>query len=209
MTPRTVFLSKLVLFALCLLPALRLVLWAALDRLGANPIEFITRSTGIWTLVMLCLSLSITPLRVLTGQVWWIRYRRMLGLFCFFYVILHMMTWVWFDHWFELNALIKDVLKRPFIAVGFSAMLLLWPLALTSNAFAMRRLGRRWSRLHQLVYLVAALAMLHFWWMRAGKNNFLEPIIYGSILLTLLGFRIYTALGKTASKANKSASFSR
>jgi methionine sulfoxide reductase heme-binding subunit len=209
MTPRTLTLSKLLLFALCVLPALRLAVWAYLDRLGANPIEFITRSTGTWTLVMLCLCLSMTPLRVITGRLWWLRYRRMLGLLCFFYVILHMMTWVWFDHWFELNALIKDVFKRPFIAVGFSAMALLWPLALTSNQIAMRRLGRRWSRLHQLVYVVAALAMLHFWWMRAGKNNFAEPVAYGAIVLALLGFRVYTALGKTDSKANKSASFSR
>jgi methionine sulfoxide reductase heme-binding subunit len=200
---------RVAVFSVCLLPLARLLLLGMADRLGANPIEFITRSTGIWSLVMLCLTLTVTPLRKLSGWTWLLRFRRMLGLFCFFYVLLHMMTWVWFDHWFELSALIKDVWKRPFITVGFAAMLLLWPLALTSNQWAMRRLGRRWSRLHRLIYLIVVLALLHFWWMRAGKNNFLEPFVYSCVVASLLGWRLVSYFGKTDSKANRSASFSR
>jgi methionine sulfoxide reductase heme-binding subunit len=200
---------RVILFTVCLLPLARLVLLGATDRFGANPIEFITRSTGIWSLVMLCLTLSITPLRKLSSWSWLLRFRRMLGLFCFFYVLLHMMTWVWFDHWFELSALLKDVWKRPFITVGFTAMILLWPLALTSNAWAMRRLGRRWTRLHQLIYVIAVLSLLHFWWMRSGKNNFLEPFMYSLVVFSLLGYRLMSYFGKTDSKANRSASFSR
>jgi methionine sulfoxide reductase heme-binding subunit len=200
---------KVVLFMLCLMPLARLVFLGVMERLGANPIEFITRSTGIWALVMLCATLAVTPLRRLSGWTWLLQMRRMLGLFCFFYVILHMITWIWFDHWFEPRDLIKDVWKRPFITMGFLAMLLLWPLALTSNQWAMRRLGRRWSRLHQLIYVIALLALLHFWWMRAGKNNFFEPFVYSTVVLTLLGYRVLSYLGKTDSKANKSTSFSR
>lgn len=200
---------KVALFGACLLPLARLALFGVTDRLGANPIEFITRSTGTWSLVMLCLTLCVSPLRKLSGWTWLLRFRRMLGLFCFFYVLLHMMTWIWFDHWFELPALIKDVLKRPFITVGFIAMLLLWPLALTSNQWAMRRLGRRWSRLHRLIYLIVVLALLHFWWMRTGKNNFLEPFVYSCVVASLLGVRLVNYFGKTDSKANRSASFSR
>jgi methionine sulfoxide reductase heme-binding subunit len=209
MSPQRVSAVKAALFIICLFPLARLVLLGVTDRLGANPIEFITRSTGIWTLVMLCLTLAVTPLRKFSGWSWLLRLRRMLGLFCFFYVLLHMMTWIWFDHWFELSALIKDIWKRPFITVGFLAMLLLWPLALTSNQWAMRRLGRRWTRLHQLIYLIALLALLHFWWMRSGKNNFLEPLVYSAVVLTLLGYRVLSYFAKTDSKENRSASFSR
>jgi methionine sulfoxide reductase heme-binding subunit len=200
---------KAAVFVACLLPLARLGLLGMTDRLSANPIEFITRSTGIWSLVFLCLTLTVSPLRKLSGWSTLLRFRRMLGLFCFFYVLLHMMTWVWFDHWFELAALVKDVWKRPFITVGFLAMLLLWPLALSSNQWAMRRLGRRWSLLHRSIYLIVILGLLHFWWMRAGKNNFLEPFVYSCIVATLLGFRVVNYFGKTASKANRSASFSR
>jgi methionine sulfoxide reductase heme-binding subunit len=221
MSAKRLGLVKALIFLACLLPLFRLIALGVTQNLGANPIEFITRSTGLWTLVMLCLSLAVTPIRRLSGWSWLLRLRRMLGLFCFFYVVLHLSTWVWFDHWFDVSDMWKDIVKRPFITVGFVAMLLLWPLALSSNHFAMRKLGRNWARLHRLVYLIAALAMLHFWWMRAGKNNFLEPIIYGAILALLLGYRIYIALksrvqaggyrspGKTDSEANKSSSFSR
>jgi methionine sulfoxide reductase heme-binding subunit len=208
-TPAQLGRVKLVLFVACLLPLLRLLGLGFLDRLGANPIEFITRSTGLWALVMLCITLAITPLRQLSGWAWLVRLRRMLGLFCFMYVMLHMLTWIWFDHWFEVTALVKDVWKRPFITVGFLAMLLLWPLALTSNQWAMRRLGRRWSQLHRLVYLIALLGLLHFWWMRSGKNNFLEPFLYSCGVAVLLAYRLRAYFGKTDSKANKSTSFSR
>jgi sulfoxide reductase heme-binding subunit YedZ len=159
-------------------------------RLGANPIETITRASGDWTLYFLCLTLAVTPLRRLTGQHWLLHLRRMLGLFSFFYVSLHFLCFIWFDHFFDLAAMLKDVIKRPFITVGFIAFLLLLPLALTSSDNMMRRLGRRWGWLHRLVYVVAVLAILHFWWMRAGKNNFAEPLLFGVIVALLLGIRV-------------------
>jgi sulfoxide reductase heme-binding subunit YedZ len=178
------------LFVLALLPLARVIWLGFHDRLGANPIEFITRGSGDWTLYFLCMTLTITPLRRLTGQAWLLKLRRMLGLYCFFYACLHFTTFIWFDHFFDLTEMWKDVKKRPFITVGFTAFLLLWPLALTSTNAMVRRLGRRWQSLHRLVYLIAILAILHFWWMRAGKNNFGEPIIFGSIIALLLGARL-------------------
>jgi sulfoxide reductase heme-binding subunit YedZ len=178
------------LFMLALLPLARVVWMGFHDRLGANPIEYITRASGDWTLYFLCLTLAITPLRKLTGQVWLLKLRRMLGLYCFFYACLHFTTFIWFDHFFDVAEMWKDVKKRPFITVGFSAFVLLWPLALTSTNAMMRKLGRRWQMLHRLVYVIAMLAILHFWWMRAGKNNFGEPLIFGGILLLLLGGRL-------------------
>lgn len=178
------------LFILGLLPLLRVVLMVFQDRLGANPIETITRASGDWTLYLLCLTLAITPLRHLTGQHWLIRLRRMLGLFAFFYACLHFMTFLWFDHFFDLAEMWKDVVKRPFITVGFTAFVLLIPLAATSTQAMQQRLGRRWAQLHRLVYLIAPLAILHFWWMRAGKNNFGEPMLMGAIVLLLLGVRV-------------------
>ncbi len=181
---------KTSLFLLALLPLVRLIALGFQDRLGANPIEFITRSTGDWTLYLLCVTLAITPLRRLSGWNWLVRLRRMLGLFVFFYVCLHFTTFIWFDHFFDLQAMWKDIVKRPFITVGFSAFVLLIPLALTSTNAMVRRLGRRWQSLHRLIYVVAVLGMLHFWWMRAGKNNFAQPILMGSIVALLLGFRL-------------------
>ena len=178
------------LFLLALLPLARVVWMGFHDRLGANPIEYITRASGDWTLYFLCMTLAITPLRKLTGHVWLLKLRRMLGLYCFFYACLHFTTFIWFDHFFDLAEMWKDVKKRPFITIGFSAFVLLWPLALTSNNAMIRRLGRRWQTLHRLVYVIAALAILHFWWMRAGNNNFGEPILFGSIILLLLGARL-------------------
>lgn len=188
--PRQLLWAKWMLFGLSLLPLLRLIVLGFQDRLSANPIEFITRATGDWTLYFLCLTLAVTPLRRLTGLNALIRFRRMLGLFTFFYASLHFLTFIWFDHFFDLAEMKRDVLKRPFIAMGFSAFMLLVPLALTSNDFMLRKLGRRWSLLHRLIYLVAILAVLHFWWMRAGKHNFAEPLVMGAVVAVLLGLRL-------------------
>ena len=183
-------LIKASLFLLALLPLARLIGLGFQDRLGANPIEFITRSSGDWTLYFLCFTLAVTPLRRLSGWNWLVRLRRMLGLVTFFYVCLHFTTFIWFDHFFDLSAMWKDIVKRPFITVGFSAFVLLIPLALTSTHAMVRRLGRRWQTLHRLIYAVAVLGILHFWWMRAGKHNFAQPILMGSIVALLLGFRL-------------------
>ena len=180
---------KRALFVSALLPLLINVWLAAQDRLGANPIESLTRSSGDWTLYFLTLTLAITPLRRLSGQHWLQALRRMLGLFAFFYACLHFTTFIWFDHFFDLAEIGRDVWKRPFITIGFAALLLLIPLAVTSTDAMQRRLGRRWSQLHRLVYGVALLALLHFWWMRAGKQNFAEPILMGVIIMILLAAR--------------------
>lgn len=184
-------LLKVAVFIASLIPFARLVLFAFTDRLGANPIEFITRSTGDWTLYFLCITLAVTPLRRLTQWNWLIRLRRMLGLFVFFYASLHFLTFLWFDHFFDLHEMWKDVLKRPFITVGFVAFVLLVPLAATSTNNMVRRLGgRRWQWLHRLVYLIASLAILHFWWMKAGKHDFAQPTLFGAIVVVLLGARL-------------------
>ena len=177
-------------FVLALMPLVRLVLLGAQDRLSANPIEFITRSSGDWTLYFLCITLAVTPLRRLSGWSWLLKLRRMLGLFTFFYACLHFTTFIWFDHFFDLPAMWTDILKRPFIAVGASAFVLLIPLALTSNGTMVRMLGRRWQLLHRLIYLIALLALLHFWWMRAGKHNFAEPLVMGAVVAVLLALRL-------------------
>lgn len=183
-------LIKTALFLMALLPLMRLVVLGFYGQLTANPIEFITRSSGDWTLYFLMLTLVISPLRCLSAWSWLVQLRRMLGLFTFFYACLHFITFIWFDHFFDLQAMWKDILKRPFITVGFTAFVLLVPLAVTSNDKMMRFLGRRWQTLHKLVYVIAVLAILHFWWMRAGKNNFAEPLLFGSIMALLLGSRI-------------------
>lgn len=192
MAPTAAQLSWLrrLLFLLALLPLARVVWLGTEGRLGANPIETITRASGDWTLYFLCFTLAITPLRRLTGQHWLLKLRRMLGLFCFFYASLHFLCFLWFDHFFDLAEMWKDVKKRPFITMGFSAFVLLIPLAMTSTAAMQRRLGRNWARLHRLIYLIAVLAIVHFWWMRAGKNNFGEPIVLGTIVALLLGVRL-------------------
>ena len=183
---------KSLLFAAALAPFARLVLFAFTDRLGANPIEFITRNTGDWTLYFLCLTLAITPLRRLTNWNWLIKLRRMLGLFAFFYATLHFTTFFWFDHFFDIDEMWKDVVKRPFITVGFTAFVLLIPLAVTSTNAMVRRLGgKRWQWLHRLIYLIAPLGILHFWWMKAGKHDFAQPILFGSIVAVLLLARVW------------------
>ncbi|HJV87824.1 MAG TPA: protein-methionine-sulfoxide reductase heme-binding subunit MsrQ [Noviherbaspirillum sp.] len=186
-TPRQIASIKTVIFVAALLPFTRLVLFAFTDRLGANPIEFITRNTGDWTLYFLCFTLAVTPLRRLSKWHWLIKLRRMLGLFAFFYATLHFTTFFWFDHFFDVDEMLRDVAKRPFITVGFTAFLLLLPLAITSTNGMIRRLGgKRWQSLHRLVYLIASLGILHFWWMKAGKHDFAQPILYGSIVGLLL-----------------------
>ena len=141
-------------------------------------------------MTFLCLTLAVTPLRRLTGQAWLIRLRRMLGLFTFFHACLHFTTYIWFDQWFDPESIIRDIAKRPFITAGFAAFVLLIPLALTSTRAAIRRLGRRWQTLHRLVYLVAALALLHFWWHKAGKNDFGTPTVFALIIAGLFLARL-------------------
>ncbi len=180
------------LFLLACVPFLRLIIFAYLDQLGANPLEAITRNTGDWTLYMLCITLSITPLRRLSGWNWLLAMRRMLGLFTFFYASLHFLAFYWFDHFFDVQAMLIDVLKRPFIAMGFATFLLLLPLAVTSTNSMMRRLGKRWKTLHQLIYLIILTGLVHFWWMRAGKQNFAQPLLITVIAVVLLGSRVVT-----------------
>ncbi len=177
-------------FVLALLPLARLFVLGWLDALTANPVEFVQRSLGTWALVMLCATLSVTPLRRLFGWNALVRVRRMLGLYAFFYACLHLLTYVWLDQWFDWNAIVDDVLERPFITVGFTAFLLMAPLAATSTQAMMRRLGRRWQELHRLVYPIAVLAVLHFWWHKAGKNDFAEPLAYALIVAGLLALRL-------------------
>lgn len=182
---------KIVVWLLCLAPLCRLVIGAFTQNLGTNPIELITRSTGTWTLVFLCSSLAVTPLRVISGWTWLANLRRLLGLFAFFYAILHLSTWVWFDQWFDLSDMVKDIYKRPFITVGFLAVVLLLPLALTSNRVMMKRLGRNWSRLHKLVYVIAPLGVLHYFWL--VKLDVTEPLIYAGVVAALLSWRVWRA----------------
>lgn len=193
--------AKPMAFALALLPFVWLVTAAALDWLGANPAEALERSTGDWTLRMLCVVLAITPLRTMAGLPALARFRRMAGLFVYFYAVLHLLAYSWFDMGFELADIAKDIVKRPFILVGFTAIVLLTPLALTSFNRAIRALGgRQWQLLHRLVYAVAVLAVVHFFWMRAGKNNFAEVAVYAAILGSLLGWRVAKAVRKKASQ---------
>lgn len=193
------WLAKPVWFGAALLPCCWLVFAAATDRLGANPAEALVRSTGDWTLRMLCVVLAITPLRVMAKMPAWARFRRMAGLFVYFYAVLHLLSYSWFDMGLDVADIGKDIAKRPFILVGFTAFMLLTPLALTSFNRAIRAVGgRRWQLLHRLVYAVALLAVLHFFWMRAGKHNFAEVAVYGAIVATLLGWRLVQNIRKKA-----------
>ncbi|WIV97085.1 protein-methionine-sulfoxide reductase heme-binding subunit MsrQ [Kinneretia aquatilis] len=186
--------AKPLLFLLCLAPLAWLIAAAATDRLGANPAEALIRGLGDWSLRGLCLTLAVTPLRVLSGQPALARFRRMLGLFSFFYASLHLLAYGWLDMGLELGDIGRDILKRPFILMGFVAWLLLLPLALTSFNRAIKALGAaRWQRLHRAVYVLSLIALAHFIWMRAGKNNFAEPALYGAILGLLLGWRLWRA----------------
>jgi sulfoxide reductase heme-binding subunit YedZ len=180
---------------LSLLPLARLVWLGAHEGLGANPIEFITRSTGTWALVFLCITLAMTPLRLITGWTVWIKLRRMLGLFCFFYACIHFSIWFWLDQNLDIQSMWSDVIKRPFITMGFLTLVLLTPLALTSNQWSVRQLGKRWSVLHKLVYIIACTAIAHYWWHKAGKNDLNTVTIYGSVILLLLASRFPIAKG--------------
>jgi sulfoxide reductase heme-binding subunit YedZ len=185
---KSLFAFKAALFALCLVPLARLVFFAFTDRLGANPIEFVLRSLGTWTLTLLLVTLSITPLRRLTSWNSLIRVRRMLGLFAFFYACLHFLTYAGVDQSFDLSAILADVVKHPYITVGFACFVLLIPLAATSTNAMQRRLGgKRWQQLHRLVYLIAVGGVVHYLWL--VKKDITQPVLYGLVLAVLLGIR--------------------
>jgi sulfoxide reductase heme-binding subunit YedZ len=190
-TPKQLTLVKAAIFVLALVPFGRMV-WLTVSGAYVEPLASITHGSGDWTLYFLCITLAVTPLRRLANANWLIKLRRMLGLYAFFYAFLHFMTFLWFDHFFDLAEMWKDVLKRPFITVGFIAFVLLLPLAATSTNAMVRRLGgKRWIALHRLIYVIAPLGILHFWWMKAGKHDFAQPILFGVIVALLLGVRLY------------------
>ena len=183
--------SKAVVFVAALLPFAWLMYGAVTNNLGANPAEHLIRSLGDWTLRFLCLTLAVTPLRVITGTPAIARFRRMLGLFVYFYAVLHLLSYSGFDMEFNVADIAKDIVKRPFILVGFAGFLLLTPLAATSLNRAVKALGaQRWQRLHRLIYAVAGFAVLHFFWMRSAKHNYAEVALYAAILGVLLGWRV-------------------
>jgi sulfoxide reductase heme-binding subunit YedZ len=180
---------KPAVFTLCLLPLMWLVWQGLAGQLGANPIEAITHRTGDWTLRLLLISLAMTPLRRLSGWTWPVRIRRMLGLFAFFYATLHLVTYLWLDQFFDWGEILQDIAKRPFVTVGMLGFAFLLPLAATSNQHLMKRLGKNWKRLHQLAYVVPVLGVLHFLWL--VKADIREPVIYATVLLALLGERVW------------------
>ena len=187
--------AKPVVFVLALLPFAWLLYGALTQNLGPNPAESLIRSTGDWTLRSLCLVLAITPLRVMTATPALARFRRMLGLFVFFYAVLHLLCYSWLDMEFVLGDIVRDIVKRPFILVGFASVLLLSMLAGTSFNRAIKFMGaRRWQRLHRLVYVISGLALLHFFWMRSGKNDYAEVAVYAVVIASLLGWRVIYAL---------------
>jgi sulfoxide reductase heme-binding subunit YedZ len=183
---------KPAVFFACLIPSGQLALNAYAGDLGANPIETITRLTGSWALIILIASLAVTPLRRITGRNELIKFRRMLGLFAFFYAALHFTTYMVLDLYFDFGAILKDVLKRPYITVGFTAFVLMIPLAATSTAGMIRRLGKRWQQLHYLVYAIAILGVVHFYWL--VKADISRPAQYGAVLALLLGYRLFVKL---------------
>ena len=187
MTARSLFILKTVVFILCFLPLLWLSYAISMDQLGANPIEVVTRSLGEWGLEMLLITLCMTPLRDVLQKPWPIQLRRMLGLFCFFYVSLHFLSYLWLDQFFDWPEIGHDIIKRPFITVGILSVLGLLPLALTSNNWSMRKLGRRWRKLHRIIYPVSILTILHFYWL--VKLDLLRPTIFALCLFLLLGYR--------------------
>jgi len=180
---------KATLFVVCLFPLARLTFLGLTGGLGANPIEFITRSTGTWTLVFLLVVLSVTPLRRLLEMPWLLRLRRMFGLYAFFYALLHFLTYVWLDQFFSPEDIVKDVIKRPFITIGFTSFMLLIPLAITSTNAMIKRLGgKNWQQLHRFVYVIAVGGVVHYWWL--VKKDVTQPQIYAVILALLLGIRL-------------------
>jgi methionine sulfoxide reductase heme-binding subunit len=198
--------AKPLVFLLCLLPFVWLAFRVAIDNLGANPQEALIRATGDWTLRFLCIVLLVTPLRTISKTPQLARFRRMLGLFVYFYVVIHLLSYSWFDMGFDIPDIAKDIAKRPFILVGFAAFVLLTPLALTSFNRAIKVMGaKRWQLLHKLVYVIAGLGILHFFWMRAGKNNFNEVFVYAAILGVLLGWRLVQWFKKKQQNTRKYA----
>lgn len=190
--------AKPLVFLLCLAPLASLVWGVVANTLGANPAEALIRGLGDWTLRLLCLTLAITPLRQALGLPALARWRRMLGLFAFFYGCLHLLAYAWLDMGLDLGEIARDIAKRPFILMGFLAWALMIPLAATSFNRAIRALGgARWQALHRLVYVLVLIGLAHFIWLRAGKNNFSEPAVYGVVLALLLGWRLRRRLSKT------------
>ncbi len=194
MNPARLRIVQVLVVIASLIPFLRLFVLGYANELGANPVEAVTRLTGWWTLTMLCITLCVTPLRRITGAGWLLRLRRTLGLMTFFYACAHLTTWVWFEHWFDLLRMARDIRKHLYITAGVAAFLLMLPLALTSTQRAMRRLGRHWQRLHRAIYLIAPLGVLHFWWHKAAKNDIGEPLIFLIIVATLLVWRLVVHL---------------
>ena len=188
---------KPALFIACLIPLAQLAYGFCTDDLTANPIEYITRFTGSWALIILITSLALTPLRKIFGWNALIRYRRMLGLFAFFYAVVHFLTYMVLDHFFDFQAIAKDIYKRPYVTAGFTSFVLMIPLALTSTAAMIRRLGKRWQPLHRLAYIAAAAGVLHFYWL--VKSDIRRPAQYGALLALLLGVRVAYALLPAAS----------
>lgn len=178
---------KPLVFVLCLLPLLFLVYGAINNTLGVNPVEAMTRKTGDWAYYLLLITLSVTPLRKLLDLGWLIHYRRMLGLYVFFYACLHLLTYIWFDQYFNVADILRDIIKRPFITIGMVCWALLLPLALTSNQAMIKRLKKNWARLHKLVYPIAILGLVHHVMMI--KADYQQPLILGAVLLLLLGSR--------------------
>jgi sulfoxide reductase heme-binding subunit YedZ len=189
---------KPALFIVCLIPLAQLAYGFYTDDLTANPIEYITRFTGSWALIILITSLAVTPSRKIFGWNALIRYRRMLGLFAFFYAVLHFLIYMVLDHFFDFQAIAKDIYKRPYVTAGFTSFVLMVPLALTSTAAMIRRLGKRWQQVHRLAYIAAAAGVLHFYWL--VKSDIRRPVQYGAVLALLLGVRLAYALSATASK---------
>lgn len=189
MNKQQILYVKAAVWLLALLPFVRLVYLGFNDDLGANPIEFVEHSTGTWALVALLVTLAMTPIRLLTGQVWQIQLRRMLGLFMFFYACLHIVTYVWLDFAFIWEDITKDIIKHPRILVGFAAFVLTIPLAATSNSYMIKRLKTNWKKLHQSVYLIAILVVLHY--LLLVKKDVTEPLYYAAALIILLGIRVY------------------
>ncbi|MFW5431896.1 MAG: sulfite oxidase heme-binding subunit YedZ [Methylophilaceae bacterium] len=189
MTKQKLLYIKSLIWVLALLPLARLFWLGFNDGLTANPVEFVERSLGTWALVFLLITLSMTPIRLLTGIVWQVQLRRMLGLWMFFYACLHITAYVWLDYSFLWDEIIKDIIEHPYVLVGFSAFLLTIPLAVTSNNAMMRRLKSNWKKLHQLIYVIAILGVLHFWWL--VKKDVTEPFYYAFALACLLGIRVY------------------
>jgi sulfoxide reductase heme-binding subunit YedZ len=189
---------RVALFLICLVPFAQLIYNAFTDNLGANPIDAITRHTGSWTLIFLLVTLSVTPARKLFAWNGLVRYRRMLGLFAFFYAVLHFTTFLVLDHFFDFNAILKDIMKRPYITAGFTGFVLMIPLAITSTTGMIRRLGRRWQQLHRLVYITAVAGVIHFYWL--VKADIRRPAQYGFVLAFLLGYRLLTIVRAALSR---------